>query len=587
MHTTGTEGTFLFGEHETERILPSTLPALLKWRAAEEGTRTAGRFLTDGETESAAVSYSGLDLWARAVGAMLQDAATPGDRILLVYPPGLEFLGAFLGVLYAGMSAVVVPPPHPARREQFLARTAGILRDARPTVALTTPDLRESLARHTGRSSLRVLTWSQFDDVASTALAFRGPESQPGDLAFLQYTSGSTSEPKGVMVTHGNLIENLRVIHERFSPAHGDATSVAWLPPYHDMGLIGGMLAPLYFGAPVTLMPPLAFVQRPWRWLEAISQTRARISGGPSFAYELCVRKVTPEQRDRLDLRSWEVAFNGAEPVDPKPLAAFAEYFAPAGFHAGAFKPCYGLAESTLMVSAVSWAGLPSVRAFDKADLARGIATRCSEDAPTGRTLVSCGAPVSPIAIVDPDRLQACRPGRIGEIWVSGPSVAAGYWNRPEESRDAFQARLGHTGDGPFLRTGDLGFLLEGELFVTGRLTDLIIIDGQNHHPQDIERTVGGVLLSPGPGACAAFSVEGDRGERLVLVIEVASRSLLEPDGVRRQVRTAVTQHHDLGVTDVVFVRRGRIPRTPSGKVRRSLCRTMYLDGLLTSVEER
>jgi acyl-CoA synthetase (AMP-forming)/AMP-acid ligase II len=227
--------------------------------------------------------------------------------------------------MYGRMSAVVVHPPHPARREQFLRRASGIIRDATPRIVLTAPSLRDEVAGLSEQHHLRTLTWSEEDEQGSLADSWCDRESRPEDLAFLQYTSGSTSEPKGVMVSHGNLIGNLRVIHERFLPSDGDGTSVAWLPPYHDMGLVGGMLAPLYFGSPVTLMPPLAFVQRPRRWLEAISATRARISGGPSFAYELCVRKVTPEQRDRLDLRSWEVAFNGAEPVDPRTLAAFAD----------------------------------------------------------------------------------------------------------------------------------------------------------------------------------------------------------------------------------------------------------------------
>jgi acyl-CoA synthetase (AMP-forming)/AMP-acid ligase II len=576
------------GPRAAERAVPATLPELLRRRAAEIGARTAARFLADGEAESSAVSYSGLELWARAVGALLQEAAgRPGDRVLLVYPPGLEFLGAFLGVLHSGMCAVVVHPPHPARRGQFLVRTEGIIRDAGPTIVLVAPGLRSALAGLSDEQHRRVLTWSAADDVTSLAAAWHDPASRPGDLAFLQYTSGSTSEPKGVMVTHGNLIGNLRMIHDRFMPADQDGSSVAWLPPYHDMGLVGGMLAPLYFASPVTLMPPLAFVQRPRRWLQAISSTRARISGGPSFAYELCVRKVTPEQRDRLDLRSWEVAFNGAEPVDPRTLEAFAEYFAPAGFDARAFKPCYGLAESTLLVSAVSHAGTPSACAFVKEDLAKGIATPCIAGAAHGRTLVSCGTPVLTVAIIDPDRLAECGTGQIGEIWVAGPSVAGGYWNRPAETRETFQARVAGTGGGPFLRTGDLGFVREGELFVTGRLKDLIIIDGQNHYPQDLERTVSLVLPSLGLGECAAFSVERDGGEELVVVIGLGGRSSLEPDEVRRQVRAAVTEHHDLRVADIVVVKAGRIPRTASGKVRRRSCKAMYLDGTLTAAEDR
>src|SRR5206468_10408281 len=385
-----------------------------------------------------------------------------GRRALLVYPPGLDFVCAWFGCAYAGATVVAVPALQTARARRFFAVAAAIATDAQPAVVLTTSALRDALPPDWLATTPRLVT-----DTDQTEALLSGPDSvvTGEDVAFLQYTSGSTATPRGVMVTHANLFDNLAAITQTFwRPS--DAGSVSWLPPYHDMGLIGAILAPLYIGSPVTLFSPLAFVQRPRRWLEAITQFRAAVSGGPNFAYELCLRRITPEQCTGLDLSSWRVAFNGAEPVNPRTIREFIARFASCGFAPESFKPCYGLAESTLLVSVNGAHTPPRIRSFRRSALERHRVTPCATDADDGRELASCGQPVATTLIVDPESLVPCGAGAVGEIWVASPSVAHGYWNRPRETQQTFGVRLAD-GRGPFLRTGGFGFLLDGELFVT------------------------------------------------------------------------------------------------------------------------
>lgn len=555
----------------------ATLVDALRFRAEREPDRIGYRFLLDGELREATLTYGELFCRAEAVAALLGSLQRPGDRALLVYPPGLDFICAWFGCLAAGSVAVVVHPPHLARLPQFLSRAAAVCLDAAPTAALTTSAIRDFLAEPTARQpGLSAMRWRATDgelDAPQPGRYRRAPSGE--DLAFLQYTSGSTTEPKGVMVSHGNLIQNLRLIRESFAQS-SETPSVSWLPPYHDMGLIGGILAPLHIGFPVTLMPPAGFIQRPYRWLRAISRVRATVSGGPNFAYDLCLRRITPEQRAGLDLSSWRVAYNGAEPLDPRTMQAFSEYFEPCGFRPSAFKPCYGLAESTLLVAAGPNHTPPVVRSFHQSDLSEHRVVPCPDHDPAARALAGSGRPVATTLIVDPGTMAECPPGRIGEIWVQGPSVARGYANHPSETSSTFGARL-NTGAGPFLRTGDLGFLLERELFVTGRLKDLIIIAGHNHYPQDIERSVGAAHPALGTGDCAAFSIDVEGREELIVVAELKDRSGPPAAEIRRAIRTAVSVHHDLGVGDILLIRRGGIPRTTSGKIQHRACRAAYL----------
>jgi acyl-CoA synthetase (AMP-forming)/AMP-acid ligase II len=554
---------------------PATLVDLLRWRASHQPRRRAYTFLGDGEAEESSVSYGELDRRARAVAARLQTLGVAGgERALLFYPPGLEYVVAFLGCLYAGVVAV---PAYPPRLNRPISRLRAMAADSKATVALTTAHILSNLERRLAHApEMKSLRWLATDDGEDPAEEWRCPEIGSNTLAFLQYTSGSTAAPKGVMVTHGNLLHNLAMIYDGlgYTP---DSHMVTWLPPYHDMGLIGGVLQPLYGGFPATLMSPVSFLQRPLGWLRTISRLGADTGGGPDFTYDLCSRKITPEERATLDLSSWTVAFNGAEPIRQETLERFAATFASCGFRWEAFYPTYGLAEATLIVSGGSQTAPPVVLSVEGAELERDRVVAASAGDEGARTLVGCGRALADqkVVVVNPESLTRQPPDRIGEIWVSGPSVAQGYWDRPEETKHAFRAYLADTGEGPFLRTGDLGFLHHGELFVTGRLKDLIIIRGRNHYPQDIEHTVEQSHVALRPGGCAAFSVETDEGEQLAIVQELERRFVRSADvgEVAASIRRAVAEHHELQVHAVVLIRTGSIPKTSSGKIQRRATR--------------
>ncbi|HEX4959209.1 MAG TPA: amino acid adenylation domain-containing protein, partial [Thermoanaerobaculia bacterium] len=548
----------------------ATPAGMLRARAEERAGQVAFTFLADGEGEAARLTYEGLDAQARAVATVLRETVRPGERALLLYPPGLDFIAAFFGCLYAGVVAVPAYPPRPHDRSQ--TRLRAIARDAEPRVALTTRPVLAAVAALLGVApELAALRWIATDGLPADGEGdFSEPD--PHALAFLQYTSGSTAEPKGVEVTHANLLHNERMIGAAFGQDERSVV-VGWLPLYHDMGLIGNVLQPLHAGGRCVLMSPVAFLQRPLRWLEAISRYRATTSGGPNFAYELCVRKATPEALAGLDLASWQVAFNGAEPVRAETLERFAATFAPCGFRPEAFYLCYGLAEATLFVSGG----------------ARGSRPRTEEWPPKAqdaRPVVSCGHPWldQRLAIADPETGEERPPGEEGEVWIAGPSVARGYWQNAEATARDFNAfLLTGTGsrEGPFLRTGDLGFLAGGELYVTGRQKDLVILRGRNHYPQDLERTAEGSHPDLRPGGSAAFAVEAGGEERLVIALEVERRRRDAFEEVAEKVRQAVAREHEVQVWEVVVLRAGSLPKTSSGKVQRNLCRRLYLAGEL------
>jgi acyl-CoA synthetase (AMP-forming)/AMP-acid ligase II len=591
-----------------------TLVDLLQDRAERQGDRTAYRFLIDGETQAISLSYSQLQRRAQALATYLQSFCIPGERVLLLYPPGLEYVAAFLGCLYAGVVAVPAYPPRPNRS---LSRLQSIVTDARAVVALTTSEIFSSLERRCIDSpKLATLKWLATDLLDELAAEAWHPPNLDGEtLAFLQYTSGSTATPKGVRVTHGNLLHNLRGIYRSFQLS-SDSHVVSWLPMYHDMGLIGGVLQPLYGGFPVTLMSPLMFLQKPLRWLQAIAQYRATCSGGPNFAYDLCTRKIAPEQIEDLDLSGWEVAFNGAEPISAAVLERFVQMLAPTGFRRSAFYPCYGLAEATLFVSGGSTTDPPRLKTVRRQELEQHQVI--SADFPDGqntRTLVSCGRtlPDQSIIIVHPETLIPCAAGEVGEIWVCGPSVADGYWQNPASTKEIFRAQpavplgtdnwethsLAALADCSFLRTGDLGFLDGDELFVTGRLKDMMIINGRNYYPQDIEWTVEGSHPSIRANCTVAFSVDLDGEEQPIVVAEV-DRSYVRPQKLGREgntdsqdidrqelikaIRRAVAGDHDLQVHTTLLLKPGSIPKTSSGKIQRHACRTNFLDGKLNQL---
>jgi len=410
----------------------------------------------------------------------------------------------------------------------------------------------------------------------------------PENIAFLQYTSGSTGTSKGVMVTHGNIIHNQQMI-QMFTKHTEKSTCVSWLPLYHDMGL-GNAIQAVFIGAQCIIMPPVAFLQRPVRWLQAISHYQAHTSGGPNFAYDLCIHKVSPRERQTLSLGSWRVAFNGAEPIQGSTLERFQSTFSECGFQAETFLPCYGLAESTAAVTTMSKKSKPLVFSISKTALSNNIIVAKAQEEPDAQILVSSGKTclAQTVVIVEPASSTLCRDRQVGEIWVSGPSVAAGYWNRPKATKETFQAYLKDTKEGPFLRTGDLGFIQNGELFVTGRLKDLIIIRGRNYYPQDIELTIENSHPALRKNCGAAFSVEIEGTERLVVVCEIERTSLrkLNTEEVVKGIRRVVSAEHDLQVYAVLLLKTGSIPKTSSGKIQRHACRTGFLNGSLNVVGE-
>lgn len=571
----------------------STLVELLHGRALRQPEQQAYEFLSDDGTRCTSLTYAQLDQQARAIGAALRERDGVGQRALLLYPSGLDFITAFFGCLYAGIVAVPVYPPHPARLARTLPKIKAIVENARPTLALTTTALLSTVADNLENDAeLRSMLWIATDAIAPTiADGWSTPPIQGESLAFLQYTSGSTGTPKGVMLTHSNLLHNSSAIAQRFG--HTPASrGLIWLPLYHDMGLIGGVLQPLYVGFPVTLMSPVAVLQRPYRWLQELSRGRITTSGGPSFAYDLCVRRVTPEQRATLNLSNWEVAFNGAEPIRNETLDQFVVAFGSCGFRREAFYPCYGLAEATLFVCGGSKFARPVVMPVSGAELERARVVPAAVEDPHARLLVGCGraAPDHRVAIVDPETHSQGTSEQVGEIWVAGPSVARGYWGQPDETARVFQAFLTQSGEGPFLRTGDLGFLEEGELFVTGRLKDLIIIGGKNHYPQDIEWTVEQSHPAIRPGCCTAFSGDIAGAERLIVAAEVdrqyyaRSRRSSSAEEITRAVRRAVAEGHDLHAHAVLLLKPGSIIKTSSGKVRRRACRAAYEAGALQAM---
>lgn len=540
-----------------------TLVDILRWRAAHQPDRPLFTFLDD-DDHTEHLTYAELDAHARSIAAQLQNHNLAGERALLIYPPGLDFIKAFFGCLYAD---TIVVPTYPPRRNRPNLRLQAIVGDAQPTVVFSDlpPDSIPSLsaARWITRSNLTPHLADNWQDPPLTAET----------IAFLQYTSGSTSIPRGVVITHSNLLHNLQFIAQGFSITE-ESIAVIWAPPYHDMGLIGGILEPLYAGLTMVLMSPMAFLQNPVVWLQAITRYKATLGGGPNFAYDLCVDKIPPEQRVGLDLSSWVVAFNGSEPIRPQTLARFTNAFTPHGFRRENFYPCYGMAETTLMTAGGLAEALPVVTF-----------------APTlNKEVVGCGqpAPGHVIKIVDSDQHHTLPEGQVGEIWVTGPSVSPGYWQQPEENKAVFGVALK---DDPtqtgFLRTGDLGFIANGELFITGRRKDLIIIRGKNYYPHDIEHTAENSHLALQPHGGAAFSVAVEGEERVVIVFELRrAYRKANVDHVAAAIRAAVANVHELDIYRIVFIRPGHLPRTTSGKTQRYRCHDLLQAGELPIIGE-
>jgi acyl-CoA synthetase (AMP-forming)/AMP-acid ligase II len=565
-----------------------TLGQILATRAQDSAGALAFRFSRDGVHANQDVSYAEVHAQAQRIAAHLLDAAPVGSHALLLFGPGLEFVSALFACLQAGVIAVPAMAPQPSRLHRVLPRLERISRDAEISVVLTTSE-----SVQTGRSllepgsSLAGARWLAVDELAARV----GPgvlAQQTEQLAFLQYTSGSTADPRGVMLSHANFLANSAVIAAGLRLS-SESRGFCWLPASHDMGLITGILQPVILGFPTVLMPPLAVIKEPLRWLAGISVFGATFSGAPNFAYELAVARTTPEQRAQLSLANWDVAFCGAEPVRADAIDAFCDAFAACGFRRSSFYPCYGLAEATLMVTGPRRRRRPTLLELDAEGLESGMA-----QPPHGggrvQTVVGVGEAGDghKVAIVNEHTLRRCAPCEVGEIWVSGPSVAAGYWPGDRGADAEFAGTI--DGEDPpktYLRTGDLGFVMDEELFIVGRIKDLLIIRGRNVHPHDLEHAAESAHPKVRRNCSAAFSVAGDTGTELTtIVMEVNPDPAEEFGEVTRAVRREVMTTVDIALQWVVLVGPGAVPKTTSGKVQRRLCRTRLLAGELEPCAE-
>ncbi len=583
----------------------SDLVNLLQWHAAHQADRPIYTYLTDGESQEKTLTYGQLDVQARSIAAVLQDRQATGQTVMITHPPGLDFVAAFFGCLYARSIAVPTFPPR-LRRKQPDTRFEAICKDSNASIILTKQSALPNKTTRTGPQWIATDVLS--DDLAAS---WQTADIKGDQLAFLQYTSGSTATPKGVMVSHQNIWHNLGQIYDKFGH-NCHSQGVIWLPPYHDMGLIGGILQPLYGDFPVTLMTPMDFIQKPLRWLQAISRYQATTSGGPNFAYDLCAREITPAECEGLDLSSWQVAFNGAEPIQAETLERFTAKFANVGFRREAFYPCYGLAEATLIVSGGTKADIPTQQHIQAEALQHNKAAVTTAPTTKTQSIVSCGITTTDqdIEIVEPETGQVCPPGHIGEIWLSGPSVAAGYWQRPEATVETFRAKLFHghkngsnavngsngcNGNGtyhtskPYLRTGDLGFMQDGELYITGRIKDILIVNGRNHYPQDIEATASASHEALQAGSCAVFTLEVDGETQLVIAQEVkrAARRHLDTETIFAAIHSAVVREHQLKVHTILLLKPSGVSKTHSGKIQRWQCQDQFVAKALPIIAQR
>ncbi|MEM9977581.1 MAG: fatty acyl-AMP ligase [Cyanobacteria bacterium P01_D01_bin.2] len=565
----------------------STLVELLRYRARHQPNDLAYCFLEDGKREGLSYTYAELDRQARAIAVQLNH--TRGERALLLYPQGAEVVAAFCGCLYAGAIAIPVPPPDAGRMKRTLPRLREIIKDAEASLVLSTGRIIEMI-QNSGLEFPEFDTMGWIDTTqldVSLADQWCDPHIDRDTLAYLQYTSGSTSTPKGVMLSHYNLVHHSAYL-QRACGYNADSVTVTWMPYFHDYGLVEGLIQPLYNGAPCYIMAPLAFVKRPLRWLQAIAKYGATHSQAPNFAYDLCVRRIRDSQKEGLDLSQWQSAGNAAEPINPRVMREFYDAFKGNGFAWETFSPAYGLAEATLLVSSLPVGAAPTVLSLDAPSLEQGQVKPMTPGS-TGRETVSCGPLVceTQVAIVNPDTCERCAPDTIGEVWVSDLGVAQGYWQRCEATQETFAA---HTsgGDGPFLRTGDLGFLQAGQLYITGRIKDLIIIRGTNHYPQDIEWTVQQVspALRPDYGACFSIIQEGE--EQLVVVQEVvrSQQQDLNADVTIADIRQAISEAHELQVYAIALVKSGSVLKTSSGKIQRRACRSRFMAGELEVIAD-
>lgn len=562
----------------------SDLVEMLETQSKIYGSRKMFCFLEDGENESDSKSFTEIQRSAKALAVELSKSANAGDRVLLLFPAGIDFVAGLFGCFYSGLVAV---PAYPPRKNRSFRRFEAIVRNCDPKVILTTRKIYHDIQKNYKDEDILVnANYVVYEDVdPGNAGQWKKPEITPQSLALLQYTSGSTGTPDGVMLTHRNILVNSAFIQKAFG--HTDrSVGVNWLPPYHDMGLIGVLIQPIYVGFFNVIMPPSAFLLRPVNWLKAIGKYKATTAGGPNFALEHCVDRIKPEDKDTVDLTSVRPLFCGAEPVRKNTLERFTDFFKDHGMTADKIYPCYGLAESVLIVTGGDLMAKPVYCFVDEEGLKKGKVVIVEPSSPGARSQVGCGFPMAGTKVVISNSAgDICKRGQIGEICVSGPSVAAGYWGDPIATNEVFGAFLNGS-DGPYLRTGDLGFIEDGHLFITGRIKDLVIIRGQNFYPHDLEATVEASHEVVAPASAMAFMVDEQDNEKLALVAEVKRSALKEPnmDHVIEAIRHAITEVHGLQPGLIVLTRPGSVPKTSSGKNQRFECRKMLIEGTLDEI---
>ncbi|MCU0467359.1 MAG: AMP-binding protein [Arcicella sp.] len=566
----------------------NTFVEVLQHHALLNPDKRAYTFLTDGTDEETHITYKELDFKAKLVGANLQKMGLAGERILLLYPYGLDYIVCFLGCLYAGSIAV---PAYPIRKNQSLNRIEKIVSDSGAKLAMVHNKVVDKAQFETSNilRGIDLCSFSDFDDL-SLVEQWVSPKANLDDVAFLQYTSGSTGIPKGVMITHLNILHNQEQIQQGFE-SDSDMVGVIWLPPYHDMGLIGGILQPIFTGAYCVFMTPEAFIQKPIRWFKAISKYRATTSAAPNFAYDLCVKNISIDQMEGIDLSSWKLASNGAETVRMETMQSFAEKFGSFGFKIENFYPCYGMAETTLLAAGGKAQTLPIVKYLNKDKVKVNQVSFVTQKEELSRGYVSCGDPFcqQEIVISNPHTHEKLSENCIGEIWVSGKSIAKGYWNMPELTESAFGATLSGFPDKKYFKTGDLGFLNEGHLYITGRMKDMMIIRGVNHYPQDIELTVEESHHTLRAGCGAVFSIEVEGDEKLIVLQEVERvyTNNINVEEVYQAIRQAVSLEHGIVPHAIVLLRVMSIPKTSSGKIQHSACKEAFLNKELNVIAQK
>ncbi len=555
-------------------------------------------FLDRGEEPVSTLTFHELDCKARSLAAWFQRQGAQGARAIMLFDAGVELVYCFLGCTYGKVIGAPMPAPASSKLDRYLVRVQNVIRDGDARFVLTTAAIRDRLQAMAGTmQGFEQVEWVAVDELADLSSAWVEDAVDTSELVYLQYTSGSTSIPKGVMVTHRNLMSMVQYMGHVGAYAQQGSAAVCWMPYFHDFGLIDGLLVPMAHGMPVYLMSPFDFVQQPMRWINAIHRFRASHSGGPNFSFDLVARKSTAAERDALDLSGWRRANNCAEPIRWSSVRRFLDAFGPCGFADEAMAPMYGLAEATLAVSMAD--GAPKLFCLDPEAFEQHGVRLVAEDQPA-RHLVGCGQVFAgpwqvEVRIVNPDTGEPTPAGQVGEVWVHGDVVAKGYWNKPVETEEKFRARIAGVPGLDFMRTGDMGFMLGEELVITGRRKDLIIVEGRNHYPQDIEATVEKALECLRPGCSIAFSVETEEQVHVVLVCELKSKFVLAEDAgsgsaaahvverkeLERAIRREVSQEHQLRVHDIVILTPGLLPKTTSGKVERSGCRSKYMSGAL------